>query len=105
MGDIQLIICLSVQLNRLYVTVLVAHFGCTNLNRAAVLERHLHVGHVGSPQDILIRTRTDGIEAHRREDIPGGHLTAVIVAAETADMVAVHLVHDGAQPLLRLPGL
>ncbi len=71
----------------------------------SVTQSHLHVGHVGGADHILAASRADGVEAHGGEDVPGRHLAAVVVAAEAVDVVAVHAVHDFAQPVLRLPRL
>ena len=54
-------------------------------------------------QDKLVRAGADGIEAQRREDIPGRHLPAVLVADDALGRRGIHLVEQAARQLLRLP--
>ena len=70
----------------------------------AVREGKLHIRKIRRAKYILVRARADGIEAQRREDVPGAHLAAVVVAAEAADVVPILAVHDFPQPVLGFPG-
>ena len=45
------------------------------------------------------------IESHRREDVPRRHLTDVLVARKTIEVVGVHLAHRLAQQFRALPRL
>ena len=85
-------------------TIAVAHPLGTHLNSTSVGQRNAEVRQIGSTNHILIAARTYRIKAQRRENIPRRHLSAIIVAPKATNIIAIHAVHDGAHPLLRLPG-
>ena len=47
----------------------------------------------------------EGIEAHGAEDVPGGHLTAILVAAQPGRGVGIKLAHHAADIVLGFGGL
>ena len=95
---------LAVEADGADVAVAVGDFRGFYLEGPAVFQVDLHVREVGGSEDVLAAAGADGVEAHGGEDVPGGHLAAVVVAAEAVDVVAVHPVHDLALPVLGLPG-
>ncbi len=102
MGEVTPCDLFSVEGDLLHVTVFVADARRLDFKGLAVAETHLHIRQIGGPQHVLVAARTDGIEAHDAEDVPGRHLPAVVVAAEAVDVVLVEAVHDLAQPVLGL---
>ena len=104
---------LAVEAHGADVAVFVADLRGFDFKVVAAAHAHLHPGQVGRAEDVLPAARADRVEPHGAEYVPGTHLPAVVVAAETgnpgrgigADAGAVHLVHDLAHPVLRLPRL
>ena len=80
-----------------------------------VLRRHLYAPavektHLGSRDSrrakvVNIAGRGCRIESEGIEDVPGGHLSAVIIAAQGARLVAVEIVGHIADPFLAFPRL
>ena len=87
----------------MYITVFIVYFIGADGKALAVAEVYLHVRQVRRSDYILIGAGGHGIEAHRSENIPGRHLTAVVVAAQSVDVVLIHLIHDLTYPVLRFP--
>ena len=103
--NIEFVIRLTIDTKALHVPTLVAHPIGTNGDGVAIGKCHAKIGQIGSAEDILIATGTNRIEAHGREDVPGRHLSAVVISAQATNIVAIHAVHDGTYPLLGLPRL
>lgn len=61
--------------------------------------------HQRATEGILARTGGDGVEAEGREEVPGAHLAAVVVAAEAVGGGVVLAGEDVADLGLRFPGL
>src|SRR5207248_7320006 len=55
--------------------------------------------------DVVAQHRSEPIEAERGEDVPRGHLAAVLVARHAVRAIFVITVGDLTHPKLRLPGL
>ena len=96
---------LAVEFDAADVAVAVAHLRSLDYDMSAVGQGDVGIGQIGCAEDILIGARAYGIETEGREDEPGRHLATVVVAAEAAYVVAVHAIHNRAQPQLRLPRL
>ena len=105
MRDIESLVGLAVDQQSLHIAATIAHALGPHLYGTAVGQGQPQVGQIGRAQHVLVRARTDGIEAEGREDVPSGHLAAIVVATQPADVGTIHAVHDGAHPLLRLPRL
>ena len=76
-----------------------------HLQSAAVREPDLQAGNAWGADVVLIRSGAERVESKAVEYVPGGHLAAVIVAAQRAGLVAVEVVGDVAHPFLALPRL
>ena len=60
----------------------------------AVLQVEGDAAETGRSEHVAVGGRTDGVETHRGEDVPGGHLTSIVVAGETARGVVVLGIED-----------
>lgn len=78
--DIESLVGLAVDQQSLHIAATVAHTLGPHLYGSAVGQGQPQVGQIGRAQHVLVRARTDGIEAEGREDVPGGHLAAIVVA-------------------------
>ena len=76
-------------------------------HRECLAVRQMHHGslHGGASDHVVVAPRADGIEPQRVEDVPGGHLPAVVVPAERVRLVSVLRSHDLVNEPLRLPRL
>ena len=104
-GEVTFLIRLAVHLDRLDVDVLTTDGGSQDGEGLAIRQLQLDAGEHRRANLVLAANRVHGIEAHRAEDVPGRHLAAVLVSAETAGLVGVQLVHHLGGILLRLPRL
>lgn len=56
---------------------------CDHGERFSARESQSRFGHLGRSENVFAAAWIDGIEAHRRENIPRAHLSAVFVAADS----------------------
>ena len=103
--DEHLVILLPVYAQRLYVSVGIADPGSLDLKHVSVREIQFEIWKIRRSENVLVGTRTYRIESHCRKNVPCRHLSAVVVSAEAAYVVAVHPVHDLTKPSLSLPWL
>ena len=74
-------------------------FRC-HFQQTSVREPDLQAGNARRTNVVLIGSGAERVESKAVENVPGGHLAAVIVAAQRAGLVAVEVVGDVA-PLFR----
>ena len=96
---------LAVQTGVLDVDVLVADIVGTDGKGLAVADVHRHFREQRSAEDVFATSRLHLVDAHRREDVPGRHLTNVLIAAQTVGGVVVEFAQRAADELSTLPGL
>ena len=60
----------------------------------AVLQVEGDAAETGRSEHVAVGGGTDGVETHRGEDVPSGHLTGIVVAGKTARGVVVLSVED-----------
>ena len=68
-----------------------------------LIEVECHFVEDGCCQCIIGRTGTVGIETHHREDKPGGHRAAIVVAWDTVRLVGIVLSDQFTHDFLRAP--
>lgn len=102
-GEVKARIRLAVKQHAFHITVAITYARGFHDDVTAITQRHVGVWQIGRTQHILVGARAHGIETQRGEDKPRRHLSTVVVAAQATYVVAVHLIHDGAQAVLRLP--
>ena len=105
MGDVEFVVRLAVDAKTLDVTTAVACALGADNDFAAIGQSDAEAGQIGRAQYVLVAARTNRVETHGREDVPSRHLPAVVIAAQSAYVAAIHAVHDGAYPKLRFPRL
>jgi len=103
--DIWFCIKLAIQANRANVTILVTNFRSFNRKGSSILQINFHVRKIRSSKNILVSSRANGIKAHCWKDIPCRHLSTVVIAAKSVNIVTVHFVHNFTNPVLTFPGL
>ena len=96
---------LAVELDGTHVAVFGTHVRGQDREGFAAFQRQGHGRQEGCAQHKLTAAGTYGIEAQGRENIPGAHLPAVVVAAQAFPLGPVHALHDLTQPALPAPGL
>ena len=93
-GEIEPRVGYTIKQHALHIAVTDTQLGGLYYQMFAVRQSNIGLSHKWSPDDVLISTRTHGIETKRSENVPCRHLSAVVVAAEAIDGIAVHLAHN-----------
>ena len=92
MGDITLIIRLSVQLHGLDINILRRDLGSQNRKDLAIAYMHLHLREQRGTDLILAADRINRIESHGAEHKPSGHLPTVLITANTVRSIQIQVM-------------
>ena len=102
MGEIKLGDFPSVEHHLLYISVFVAHLRRLDFQGLAIAQTHFQIRQIRCSEHVLVAAGTNRIETHHRENVPSRHLTTVVVATQTIDVILVKTVHDLTKPVLGL---
>ena len=105
MREVGFCVGLAVERCRLYIFILLRVVLRNDLECIAIIERNLHLVEQGRTDDVVRKARRHGVESHSREDVEGRHSAAILVAADTHQIVTEPSLHKHTHTLLRLPRL
>ena len=91
-GDITLIIRLSVQLHGLDINILRRDLGSQNHKGLAITYMHLHFREQRGADLILATDRINRVESHGAKHKPSGHLPTVLITANTVRGIQIQIM-------------
>ena len=104
MCQIILRIILAIHFHRRDVTVRLTVIIGLDHNLLAIFQIQRHTFKQRRSQDVLVRTRTNRIEAESRENIPGRSLPVILIPTIAIGSREIKLIHHFTHPILRFPG-
>ena len=104
-SDVHLAVFLAVEEYLLYVTVFVGYAYRLDGQLVSVRKVEYGIRNVRSSEYIFVTTCTYRIESESRENVPGAHLSAVVISTKSVHYRHVHFVHYFPNPVLSFPRL
>ena len=95
----------SIEIDLLHIDIGLGPVLCRHLYAPAVEKPHLRSRYSRRTKVVNIAGRGRRVESEGIEDVPGGHLAAVIIAAQGARLIAIEIVGYIADPFLAFPRL
>ena len=105
MSYVHLAVFLAVEEYLLYVTVFVGYAYRLDGQLVSVRKVEYGIRDVRSSEYIFVTTCTYRIESESRENVPGAHLSAVVISTKSVHYRHVHFVHYFPNPVLSFPRL